>query len=739
MLRDVEWSENRAYRTGSDWEPIQFYLDVLNESLSFDLLLGYFSSAAINVLSLGFAKFLSTGGTLRMIINNVLSAQDKEVFSKVSEGYIYQIPFDLTNFAELKCRLDDYDLHFFQCLGWLIQNNRIEIKIIRPLGKKGISHYKSGVFFDGNDKVGFSGSCNFTAFGLLENLEEIDAFLSWENGRSNKWLNSRTNDFEEIFNEKADFVEYLNIDQVKTAIVDNFGDKDIDELLVQEKELLERKKEFLTNKRTKKVIDATINKIQISLETPRFPYPQGAREYQNEAFLKWVQNEKKGIFSMATGTGKTLTSLNCLLNLYREKHVYHAIILVPTIALLDQWKKECLKFNYSNVICVSSKEDWNSSISFFNTASKFIDASFIVIVTYASFQKDKFQSHFKLLPLDTLLIADEVHNMGSPSMLKLLDKIHTPIRIGLSATPSRKYDMVGNESIERFFNDKPPYVYNYSMKMALDSNWLCKYSYYPHIVYLIEEELDKYIGYSKQLLRYFDAKTKGYKNCKEVEFLLLARKRIIHKAKNKKATFKKILETEFNNRGNLNYTLIYVPEGLEVNYDVADESIDSSDEISLINEYTKTVSQTDSTIMVKQYTSNTKNREVVIKDFENGLIHVLTSMKCLDEGVDVPRSELAIFCASTGNPRQFIQRRGRVLRIHKNKIHAVIHDLVVVPMIADNESSYEMERNLVKKELERVVDFSELSMNKIDTYNELQSVLGYYDINLNDFTQDNDN
>ena len=137
--------------------------------------------------------------------------------------------------------------------------------------------------------------------------------------------------------------------------------------------------------------------------------------------------------------------------------------------------------------------------------------------------------------------------------------------------------------------------------------------------------------------------------------------------------------------------------------------------------------------MVKQYTSNSKNREDILKSYEEGKVHVLTSMKCLDEGVDVPRSELAIFCSSTGNPRQFIQRRGRVLRLHKDKVHAVIHDLVVVPEISVEESNYDMERNLVKKELERVVDFANLAMNKMDTYESLKEVLNYYNLNLNDF------
>lgn len=733
MLKDIEWSEFRDYKTGGDWEPIQFYLDALNESTTFDLLLGYFSSAAINVLSLGFAKFLSSGGRVRMIINDVLSQDDKDILKRVEDGYIYQIPFDLNNFSELKSRLDDYDLHFFQCLGWLIQNNRIEIKIIRPLGKRGISHYKCGVFSDGIDKIGFSGSCNFTAFGLLENLERIDTFLSWENGRSNKWIKSQTSEFEEIFNGKSNFVEYLNIDQVKTAIVSSFGNSDIDQLLVKESELLERKKEVLGSTKLKTVIETSKKKIQEQLVAPKFPYVSGPREYQILAHYNWVANNYKGVFAMATGTGKTLTSLNCLLNQYFELGRFRAVILVPTIALLNQWKKECLKFKYRNIITVSSKEDWNDSIAFYNTAAQLIEASFIIIVTYTSFQKPKFQNHFKSLPDDTLLIADEVHNMGSPSMIKLLPNIHLQKRIGLSATPSRKYDMVGNSAIEDFFNDKPPYIYSYTMKQALDSKWLCKYYYYPHIVYLTDVELEKYIHYSKQLLKYFDTATKTYKDCQEVEFLLLARKRIIHKAENKKPVFERILETEFNKRGNLKYTLVYVPEGVEADYNEIDEGIDKEEEQTLIDSFTKAISSVDSSIMVKQYTSNTQNREMVINEYEKGTVHVLTSMKCLDEGVDVPRSELAIFCASTGNPRQFIQRRGRVLRLHKDKTFAVIHDLVVVPLVADNDSSYEMEKNLVSKEIERVVDFSELSLNKIDSFNDLKNILEYYDLNLNDF------
>jgi superfamily II DNA or RNA helicase len=212
---------------------------------------------------------------------------------------------------------------------------------------------------------------------------------------------------------------------------------------------------------------------------------------------------------------------------------------------------------------------------------------------------------------------------------------------------------------------------------------------------------------------------------------LLERKRIIHKAANKLGVFKQILRNEYEKRQNLKYTLVYVPEGNEANYEEIDFSSETDFEKSLINEYTRAVSDTDQSIMVKQFTAETNNREEVLKKFKDGNIHVLTSMKCLDEGVDVPRSELAIFCASTGNPRQFIQRRGRVLRVHKDKSHATIHDLVVVSEVSD-ESTFEMEKGLVKKELERVVDFSNLALNKTYTYNTLKNILQYYNLDIND-------
>lgn len=630
--------------------------------------------------------------------------------------------------------LDEYDTHFFECLAYLIAEKRIEIKVIKPKNGKGIAHYKSGVFSDGQDSVGYKASCNFTLYGLSENLEELEAFLSWENGRSSKLIKKQLKLIEDYFTEKDEDVEYIPVDQIEVVLKDKFGRKDINELLVQEEQLLKKKRSLISNPKLKKTITKLFNEIDVIRRSPKFPYKEGPREYQIKAYNKWVGNNYKGMFAMATGTGKTITSLNCLLNQSKETNIYRAIITVPTTALVEQWKKECIKFNFKNIITVSSKENWDKNLAFFNTASKLIDTSFIVIVTYASLPRSKFQSYFTQLPNDTILIADETHNLGSQGLLRILPDIHLEKRIGLSATPHRKFDELGNTAIQEFFDDEPPYIVSYSMEEALKIGWLCKYTYYPHIVKLTVREMEEYRELSLLLLRMgmFDKDTGAFRSSPEIERLLLKRKRIIHKAANKLKAFRNILSNEYDKRKNLKYTLVYVPEGVESNFDNIDYSVETEDENRLINEYTKAVSQTDDSIMVKQFTSNSIDREEILKNFEAGNVHVLTSMKCLDEGVDVPRSELAIFCASTGNPRQFIQRRGRVLRLHDDKTHATIHDLVVVPEVGSEENTFEMEKGLVRKELERVVDFANLAMNKSDTYQTLKNILDYYSLNLND-------
>ena len=285
-----------------------------------------------------------------------------------------------------------------------------------------------------------------------------------------------------------------------------------------------------------------------------------------------------------------------------------------------------------------------------------------------------------------------------------------------------------------FFGCENNYTFEYSMREAIEKGALCRYYYYPHIVKLTDNEMSEYVQLSKKIV-----KIMGFQDAESQErlkMLLLKRKRIIHKASNKLIVFKQIVEQRMTEKGNLKYTLVYVPEGNKPDdfeadiFDQSDTMISDPESEHLIDDFTRIVRDMDSHIIVRQFTSESTDRDAMLKGFADGSIDVLTSMKCLDEGVDVPRSELAIFCASTGNPRQFIQRRGRVLRTHKDKRFAVIHDLIVIPDNVFDEECYTLEKKLVESELKRVRDFALLSENLNDTDNELQDILNHYYLSI---------
>lgn len=671
-----------------------------------------------------------------MAINQIVSGDDKKAITAGLEGGI-NLSLDLTDWKSLRTSLDEYGEHFFKCLAYLIQENRIEIQIIKPKSTSGIAHTKKGQFIDlEGTVVGFSGSANFTLGGLFNNLEEINIFLSTspDSAIQKKLLNQKEH-FNKLMAQIEDDIEYLSAGELQEAIVSSFGGQDIEDLLNVERKLKEYKKSI-----KRKPVTTQSDESQ-----PEFPYSSGPRDYQKQAFENWKKNGQKGLFAMATGTGKTITSLNCLLEIYNRCGYYMAIILVPTITLVNQWEEECRKFKFSRIIKLFSKNPkWKERIELIKMEEKMlkeneVPKSFIIISTYASFARE---SVFDILNSfdrkKVLLIADEAHNMGSPSILKKLNKIAYLRRIGLSATPERQYEPEVNERIFTFFGAKEQYTFEYSMEDAIKNGVLCKYYYYPHMVRLTETEMEEYIDLSIKISKYFNYSKECFDKQDEVlKKLLLARKRIIHKAQNKVAAFRNIMEERFKEKGDLKFSLVYVPEGNKPDYIEDSDIFDKSEQLDddavsdhLIDVFTQIVSDIDKYITVKRFVSGQTDRDAVLRDFATGKLQVLTSMKCLDEGVDVPRSEMAVFCASTGNPRQFIQRRGRVLRTHPDKHMAVLHDLVVIPEVGSACDSFKMEQVLLRNELIRVKNFSMLSENPSFSQIELGPVMRHYGLNL---------
>ena len=680
---------------------------------------------------------------MRMAINHIVTEKDKHAIQAGEQGNV-EAPLDITNIEELTKVLDEYGEHFFRCLAYLIQEHRILIKIIRPKGTNGLAHTKRGMFSDGDTIVSFSGSANFTLGGFINNREEITlSFSTSPDPLIQKRIANRKDDFNKLMSGLDESVEYLSTADLETALCGRYGKQEIEDLLDVEKKLKEYKKGHTDNSAI------IVDEIDGSFRgKPCFPYGN-PRNYQQQACIKWKNNKQKGLFAMATGTGKTLTSLNCLLRIYKVYGYYKAVILVPTITLVNQWEQECKRFLFSQIVKISSKNQlWRQELDALKAKETFnlsgVEPSYIIISTYASFARENVFYDLMSFPSkamkQTLLIADEAHNMGAGRIMDRLDGIKYIRRIGLSATPERQFDEKGNRALLEFFgcrNDE--YTFEFSMQEAINKGYLCRYEYYPHLVQLTDNEMNEYLRISQQLCKFFNHEDGCFPASSSDDIcmrLLLKRKRVIHKAANKKDIFRTIVKQRYKEKGDLKYTLVYVPEGnhpddYEADRFIEAESVlDDNEADRIIDTYTEIVRNISPTTTVKKFTSGIKERNSVLEDFASGRLEVLTSMKCLDEGVDVPRSELAIFCASTGNPRQFIQRRGRILRNHPDKHKAVIHDLVVAPVVSSSDECFAMEQSLLRNELKRVRDFATMSENADFAYTELEEVLSYYGLSL---------
>jgi superfamily II DNA or RNA helicase len=666
LLNQLEYPKTLEYSSDGNNLPIEFFMLTVPLCKRIDLKLGYFSSNAIRTLAYGFAQFIYNGGHLRIITNHFLSYQDKMLLAEDESNSIVEeenikhfVEKDLEGLAEI---LKNGDQHFFNCLKYLLKTKRLEIIPVK-LKPNRLAHYKQGIMDDGINQVYFSGSCNFTYKGLIDNGESLTISRSWGEESERLKIQENNSAIDSICKKEDLAFEYLVADQIIEVINSTGKDKLLDELVEDElnicDNLSKHPKLAKTFKNYTKIFRQRIEEEKLK---PRFPYPEGPREYQKEAYKKWVANDYKGIFAMATGTGKTITSLNCVLqeSLKNNEPIYHAIILVPTITLVNQWTDEARRFNFQEIIKVSSKNPWEGELATTLSIVKRLPISFIIITTYATFVKDRFNKYLKDFPKDTIFIADEAHNIGSPSALKRLKNVSLQKRIGLSATPKRIYDIEGSKIMESFFSDSEPYTYSFSMERAIEEGILCKYYYYPHIVTLTSDELKEYIEITKKISKFFNKKSGVMDDNDIVQKLLLKRKRIIHKAVNKLDVTRQILESRFKKEGQLKYTFIYVPEGSTP--EIYEDEHEDEETIKIINQYTREIGRIDDSIKVNQFISGMADRNEVLDQFKGGKIHVIASMKCLDEGVDIPRAEYAIFCSSTGNPRQFIQRRGRIIR-----------------------------------------------------------------------------
>lgn len=439
------------------------------------------------------------------------------------------------------------------------------------------------------------------------------------------------------------------------------------------------------------------------------------RDYQADAIEAWMHNQGQGILHMATGTGKTLTSLFAASELARLQDDRLAMIVAaPYQHLVDQWKDPIAEFGLQPFLAYRSWHRWTDDIVRAITEYRRGSRDYLaVITTHKTFASDHFQSVIdRLNGAETLLIADEVHHLGAPHLRTGLPD-HVRARLGLSATPERWYDDEGTTAINSYFTNGV--VYDYGLGKAIKEGHLSSYYYVPHIIELTDEEAEDYLSLSKAIARLLADHDSGRETFElpddeQLKQLLFKRARLIGTAENKITKLRSLIEQI--GPDDVHHTLVYCGDG-----SIETEGEEVKRQIRRVTE----ILGNDLGIKAHQFTyeEDQATRERLLSDFETGALQMLVAIRCLDEGVDVPATQRAFMLASSTNPRQFVQRRGRILRPHASKEYATIHDFVVAPpavsmAVEDPEAAFSIERNLLRKELARVATFTKHAMNHPD-------------------------
>lgn len=692
-LRDI--LIKKEYRSLIDDVIKDFYVPLLGNAVLYQRAVGFFSSSALTMISKGIEGLVNNNGKIQIIASPKLSITDIE---EIRKGYELRKVIENSLIRELDCVENQDDLLQLSYIARLVADGILDIKIAFLTTKNEIAmyHEKMGLITDleGNT-VAFSGSMNESENAFRGNYESFDAFCSW------------TNDSERVFQKQMAF----------KAIWEDYepGIETIEFPIAVKNKLFEYNPEL----RSQVIQNADRkNDNTISKEEKRAIYlPDDflIREYQNKAIYKWEQYGFRGIYDMATGTGKTLTALASVEYLFRNNNERLAIIIVcPYQHLVEQWVEDIVRFGIHPIIgySASSQKNWKKNLEQAVRSFKLrVNNSFCFITTNASFVTKKVQEQIMQLGKDTLLIVDEAHNMGAANYRRCLPE-EFEFRLALSATIDRHNDETGTAALTSYFGEK---CIVYSLKEAIENKMLTRYFYYPVLTYLDEDELEEYINLTHQLATTISKKAGKVVLSEYAKQILIKRARVIAGARGKLPELKKQIEPFKNDK----HLLVYCG-ATTIKEEDADDVDFGTRQIDLVTN----MLGNELGMRVGRFTSqeSSQERAQIRSAFAEGsMLQALVAIKCLDEGVNIPSIKTAFILASSTNPKEYIQRRGRVLRKFPGKEYAVIYDFITLPFPVDSlgyqkQDSINSTKGLVKREIIRMLDFAEIAENPSETY-----------------------
>lgn len=691
-----------SYDSGLDDILWDFYIPVLSMAKTYDRIAGFFSSSSLALSARGLEEFLSNGGKMRLVTCPQLSKQDVEMLERASKN-LGQIITDnfIKDYSEIETQ---FQKDHVQALGWMLAKGKLEIKIavIKRNGKicdkeqieqLGIMHQKVGILHDKEGQIiSFSGSNNESALGWLGNTEEFKVFCSWTGAMP--YVQEDIKKFNSFWNVNRPDVEIKNIPDALNE------------------HLIKISKDF-----------------EPSIIATKHYYPKGVATqkeelklfyYQKNAVNKWEETGRMLLLQMATGCGKTRTAIGCMNKALKDTNKLLVVIACPQATLSSQWKNDVERLDieeHRSIEINGNITGWETLIR--RNIGALGAGRYRNLVVYTTHQIASSIKFTELLNKSSpqiikFLIGDEVHGMGADRAQNGLLDVYK-YRLGLSATPQRWFDESGSRLIEEYFGNNN---FEFSIHDALTNinpitgkPFLVNYTYEPRFISLTEDELEEYKRITEKIVKQSkyanDEEASGY-----LDMLRFKRANIEKNAENKYTELECILD-EIGNH--ISDTIIFV----------SDAQIDRVMQILgrrgiVASRFT----QAQGTSVSEKY-DGLSEREHIIKMFKEKQYQVLVAIKCLDEGIDIPSADRAIVMASSTNPREYVQRIGRIIRQTSGKYQATIHDMIIKPSLDMfyDDALIEMEKRIFKKEMDRVLELSENALNNTSVTNIVFDIL----------------
>ena len=732
-----------------------FFLPVLNETLYYRRATGYFSSSVLEEVGKAFWNIGYRGGFVRIICSPNLTEEDFDALKKGYENRQEAECFKIINKALLRelDQIDSSKREVLNLLSTLIAIGALDFRIAMT-ADYGLYHEKFGIMEDGaGEEVAFIGSANATRSALCRNMESIEVYCSWLEPTERKRIIYHKERFERLWKGTEKNLKIFQVPELKREFIQRFKTNENDDL-------------------------ASINWSNIKTCTnkpklvPDWQIPADLTyyNYQLEAMNSWVKHGFMGIFEMATGTGKTLTALGAMMRLvlrnYESGKGLMVVIACPYQHLVEQWVEDLVRFGIKPIVGYSGAPDssWFSNLERKVTLAGRINATnchySCFITTNATLMSTRVKNQLLRLKKngETLFIVDEAHNAGALGFRRALEELG-PIfsyRLALSATPSRHYDDEGTEFIKKYFGET---CISYDLRCAIRDGKLTPYEYYPILVSLNSQERQKYVEITVKMQSCLIKGADGQIKLNSYgQMLAIERSRLIAGVAGKLEALKELVINNklYSSRDLLVYcgavsnellsdqnnSSVIRKDGL-TNYEaeelkgVADGDLDTS---VVVEKQIRSVTRmlgNEFHMKVASFTAinSREERQSIINSLASGDLQAVVAIKCLDEGVNIPSVRTAVIMASTTNPKEYIQRRGRVLRLYPGKTKAVIYDLLTMPynfsqMMFLTKTERQFYKSLVFNELKRSYEFAQLSLNKCEGVKEIENIARAFDIKM---------